>query len=111
MRLALNVSGRGEDVASLRDELNRLFAEVRVRLWGVEERAAISGTSSAVAGGATYINHTLGRIPTGVHLEPQADTRWYVTEANRLLWSATRIVVTFSAASVKYRGYVTYLED
>lgn len=109
MRLALNVSGRGEDVTSLRDELNRLFAEVRVRLWGVEERSAISGV--AAASGSTFITHTLGKVPTGVHIEPEADTRWYVTPANRLLWTTDRIAVTFSAASVKYRGYVTYLED
>jgi len=97
-----------KEVSDLRDRVNSALSELVVRLRGVDEIAVINGTSTATY---TTVAHTLGKVPTFVHIEPKAQVAWWVTDADRANWTKTAIYLHFDTASVNFTGYVSSLEE
>ena len=97
-----------DEAKTLRDRLNAIMATLGGRLALVDEKAAISGTSTATY---TEVSHTLGAVPTFIHIEPKAQVDWWVTESDRKNWTTTKVYLHFGTASVNFTGYVSHLEN
>jgi len=93
---------------SLRERLSALLSTLSNGLAAVIESAPISGTSTSTY---TEVTHTLGRVPDYVHVEPQAQCRWWITESDRAQWTSTRVFLHFDTASVNFTGYVSVLDS
>lgn len=101
-------------VDDLRNGLNNIFSELSGRLYGVAEVSPISGTSKdGTAAGdnlRTEIPHSLGFVPDYVHIEPKEQAAWWVPDAERSLWTKTRIYVRFDTDGVNFTGHVGRIE-
>ena len=95
------------ELKDLRERLNSIMAVLGGRLALVDEKAAISGTSTATY---TEVAHSLGVVPTFIHIEPKSQVDWWVTEGDRKSWTTTKVYLHFGTASVNFTGYVSHLE-
>lgn len=96
-----------KEAKDLRDRLNSVLANLATRLAAVDEKAAISGTSTATF---TEVSHDLGYVPDFIHIEPKAEVAWWVTDGDRANWTTTKVYLHFGTASVNFTGYVSRLE-
>ena len=96
------------DAKALRDRLNAVLGTLASRLYAVDEKATISGTSTSTY---TEVSHSLGAVPDYIHIEPQAQAAWWVTVGDRKNWTATKVYLHFDTASVNFTGYVSRLEQ
>jgi len=95
-------------VESLRDRVSSALIELASRLRSVSEASRISGVSSATF---TEVSHTLGKVPSFIHIEPRSQCDWWVTESDRAQWTSTRVFLHFDTASVNFTGYVSVLDS
>ena len=95
------------ELPTLRDRLAVILSALASRLSSVLEVATITGTSGAAL---TEVSHTLGFVPTFVHIEPTEEVTWWVTASDRAQWTTTKVYLHFSVASVNFKGYVSRLE-
>ena len=97
------------DAKALRDRINSILGTLASRLYSVDEKATISGTSVSTT--FTEVSHSLGAVPDFIHVEPQAQAAWWVTVGDRKNWTATKVYLHFDTASVNFTGYVARLEE
>ena len=99
MKLGLTAGSASANFVALDDALDRVL-----------ESEDVYAVSNANAGAATFVAHTLGVVPTGVSILPEASCNFWSTANDKAQWTSTYIIVRLSTASTPFIATINYRE-
>ena len=89
----------------IRQSISRVTADQVNRAFEGNLRAVVSWSTPVAAyctgaGAAKVIEHDLGKVPNIIAVEPYVDSRWWVDQDDRRIWTAAQIVLRTSHAGL-----------